>query len=229
MNATAASQILYVGPPSLTTQLAGPVCELGLRFDIFPSVYAAIERIAASTVASCLLIGGDTAAESIQTAATVLDRHSMKAPMILLSREPVSALNLPAEAFGRLSVVSTPSEIQAMLQQAIRSITESELTDPFVGSRQRMEQLSPRERSIIHQAANGVPNKRIASALGLSIKTVERYRRNAYRKLAVASTAEMTRVVVLAELAGVAQLRDGVSMNDAIFPSADQQENPAGS
>ncbi|MGB7345346.1 MAG: LuxR C-terminal-related transcriptional regulator [Pirellulaceae bacterium] len=64
----------------------------------------------------------------------------------------------------------------------------------------RLAKLSERERSIVDLVVDGAPNKQIASKLGLSIKTIERVRQSAYRKLDVRSTAEMTRAVILGDL-----------------------------
>lgn len=64
----------------------------------------------------------------------------------------------------------------------------------------RLKELSERERSIVDLVVDGAPNKQIASKLGLSIKTIERVRQSAYRKLDVRSTAEMTRAVILGDL-----------------------------
>ncbi len=64
----------------------------------------------------------------------------------------------------------------------------------------RLTELSERERAIVNMVVNGAPNKQIASKLGLSIKTIERVRQSAYRKLDVRSTAEMTRAVILGDL-----------------------------
>lgn len=60
--------------------------------------------------------------------------------------------------------------------------------------------LSPRERRVVQLAADGAPNKQIASTVGLSVKSIERIRRDAYRKLNVRSTAEMTRVFLLGSM-----------------------------
>ena len=64
----------------------------------------------------------------------------------------------------------------------------------------QLSELSDRERRIVHLAAEGAPNKQIAKIIGLSVKSIERIRRDAYRKLGVRSTAEMTRVVLLGSL-----------------------------
>ncbi|MEM7475724.1 MAG: LuxR C-terminal-related transcriptional regulator [Planctomycetota bacterium] len=60
--------------------------------------------------------------------------------------------------------------------------------------------LTPRERRVVQLASVGQPNKQIASNIGLSIKSIERIRADAYRKMNVRSTAEMTRVFLLGSL-----------------------------
>lgn len=64
----------------------------------------------------------------------------------------------------------------------------------------QLDTLSPRELRVVQLAADGAPNKQIANTVGLSVKSIERIRREAYRKLNVRSTAEMTRVVLLGSL-----------------------------
>ena len=66
----------------------------------------------------------------------------------------------------------------------------------------RLATLADRERKIIALASEGVPNKTIASQLGISVKTVEKNRRNAYLKLSVTSTAEMASLVTFGRFFG---------------------------
>ena len=90
--------------------------------------------------------------------------------------------------------LSTAIDVALMSADSYRAFAES-------GSYcVRLANLSDRERRIVQLAADGLPNKRIASILGLSVKTVEKQRRQAYRRLSVTSTAEMTRAVTLGNL-----------------------------
>jgi DNA-binding NarL/FixJ family response regulator len=47
--------------------------------------------------------------------------------------------------------------------------------------------------------ASGLANKSIALELQISVKTIEKHRANAARKLGINSTAEMVRITVLAD------------------------------
>ncbi len=62
----------------------------------------------------------------------------------------------------------------------------------------RLEQLSPSERDVLAQVLNGVPNKQIASQLGVCIRTIEARRSRIYKTMGVQSVAELTRACVAA-------------------------------
>jgi DNA-binding NarL/FixJ family response regulator len=56
--------------------------------------------------------------------------------------------------------------------------------------------LTARERSVVQLIAEGHSNKKIASILNLSVKTVETHRAAAHRKLELHSTAELVRYAI---------------------------------
>jgi len=66
-------------------------------------------------------------------------------------------------------------------------------------ARSRMQRLSPREMEVVSRVSAGLPNKSIARELEISVKTIEKHRANAVRKLGVQSTPEMVRIAVLAD------------------------------
>jgi RNA polymerase sigma factor (sigma-70 family) len=65
--------------------------------------------------------------------------------------------------------------------------------------RQLLESLKPREREVFLLVAAGLPNKRIAARLGVSLQTVKLHRGRLMQKLQLDSVAELVR---LAEKAG---------------------------
>jgi len=67
------------------------------------------------------------------------------------------------------------------------------------GARQQIRRLSRRELQVVQLVAHGLANKSIAQELEISVKTIEKHRANAARKLGVGSTAEMVRMTVLAD------------------------------
>lgn len=62
--------------------------------------------------------------------------------------------------------------------------------------RGRSGELTPREREILQLLAEGKSNKRVANALGISVKTAETHRARVMRKLQVESLAELVRYAI---------------------------------
>ncbi|MEM5389926.1 response regulator [Paraburkholderia phymatum] len=70
-----------------------------------------------------------------------------------------------------------------------RLIQASTLRDP-------RERLTPRERDILDQLAEGLSSKQIAHRSGLSVRTVETHRQNLKRKLEIDGQAELIKFAV---------------------------------
>lgn len=66
-------------------------------------------------------------------------------------------------------------------------------------ARQQIRRLSRRELEVVQLVSAGLANKSIALELKISVKTIEKHRANAARKLNVNSTAEMVRLAVQAD------------------------------
>src|SRR5258705_11756289 len=56
--------------------------------------------------------------------------------------------------------------------------------------------LTPREREIVQLLAEGNSNKETASALGVSVKTIEAHRANIMRKLRLRSVTDLVRYAI---------------------------------
>jgi two-component system response regulator FixJ len=65
--------------------------------------------------------------------------------------------------------------------------------------RDRLEQLTEREREVLNGIVAGESNRQIANRLKLSEKTIEFHRAKVMRKMEAGSLAELTRKVVLAD------------------------------
>jgi FixJ family two-component response regulator len=70
------------------------------------------------------------------------------------------------------------------------------------GDAARLEQLTPREREVLEQAALGLHAKEIARKLGISARTVEVHKTRVMAKLGVRNVAELVRFSISAERDG---------------------------
>ena len=66
--------------------------------------------------------------------------------------------------------------------------------DTASSSLTQFNRLSRRERMVLEGIANGQQNKHMAHQLGLSVRTIEMYRRNLFKKLEVNSVAAATKI-----------------------------------
>ena len=67
--------------------------------------------------------------------------------------------------------------------------------------REQLSKLSPMEMKVLDMLVQGHPNKAIATAMDISIRTVENRRQDLYAKMHVNSMAELVRIAVEAEIA----------------------------
>ena len=109
-------------------------------------------------------------------------------------------------ASGYLLKHSAAEELKTALSEALRDrvyITPriagtvlATLAEQGVDSEEPADALTPRQREVLQLVAEGESNKRIASLLGVSIKTVEHHKHNIRRKLRIESTADLTRYAI---------------------------------
>ena len=94
-------------------------------------------------------------------------------------------------------------QIKPHLQEAIAA---ARLFLKLKSNASRMATLTNRERRVVVLAADGIPNKSIAKRLDVSVKTIEKIRRNAYLKLSVKSSAEVASLVTFNRFIGMNNL-----------------------
>lgn len=61
--------------------------------------------------------------------------------------------------------------------------------------RQRLAELTDRERAVMHLVVEGLPNKRIADQLDISVRTVEVHRARVFDKMEVKSAVELANLL----------------------------------
>ena len=117
---------------------------------------------------------------------------------------------LRAGAAGYLLKNAAPAEVA----RAVRAAHAGEaLLDPVVAARlietlaagdEPLDRLTPRERQVLELIGRGFPNKRIASELGISVKTVKTHVGHVLAKLGV---TDRTQAAVAAVRAGLVDRR----------------------
>ena len=85
-------------------------------------------------------------------------------------------------------------------------------------ARQQICRLSRRELQVVQLVSSGLANKSIALELEISVKTIEKHRANASRKLGVGSMAELVRLTVIADQEVETHQRLAVVENRGVLP-----------
>ena len=100
------------------------------------------------------------------------------------------------EDFRLFEAVETISQHKPFLTTAASEALLGNLLRPAV----KESVLSDREREVVQLLSKGKSNKQVATALGISVKTVESHRAAVMRKLEIGSLAELVRYAVRTRL-----------------------------
>jgi len=109
---------------------------------------------------------------------------------------PTSVRAMKRGAVDFLEKPITEKVFLKLVHQAIdRDLRRHRMEDRRREIRSRIERLTPREREVMRGLLEGIPTKRIAADLGISVKTASKHRSRVFQKLRVESAAELVRLL----------------------------------
>jgi len=131
-----------------------------------------------------------------------LTRRGVELPTIVITGHAEVSMAVRAVKAGAIDFIEKPFSDQLLLDR-VRQALEIDLEAREVrrrreDARRRLATLTAREREVLNLVVAGKANKEIASALGVSPKTVEVHRAHVMSKMCVDSLAELIRVTLLA-------------------------------
>lgn len=125
-------------------------------------------------------------------------------PVIIVTGHADVAMAVRAMKAGAWDFIEKPYNDALMLERVQGAIAcdrdnrrNQERVDEI---RQRSQLLTPREREVMGHVIRSSQNKAIAQALGISVKTVELHRANLMTKMEAASSTELVRLAMIADL-----------------------------
>jgi len=132
-----------------------------------------------------------------------LKRQDHKFELIILSGYPETRVAVEAMKQGAVTVLDKPYNKEQLLNSIdeafkllrLKQKDESGLPPVLAAGETYISRLSSRERQVIDLVYEGETNKSIGIKLGISIKTVEKHRGKAMRKMEVSSLAELVRLI----------------------------------
>ena len=129
-----------------------------------------------------------------------LTQRGIALPLVFISAHGDVPLAVTAMRRGAVDFIEKPFDDAALLGAVRRALgTDAQrrgTEEERAVMRARRATLSPREREVLEAVVAGRANKRIATELGISIKTVEVHRARVMDKMGAGSIAELVRLVV---------------------------------
>ena len=134
----------------------------------------------------------------------MLKEQNIHVPIIFLTGHGDLAMAVQAMKTGACDFLEKPCKDQVLLDAVTRavqrSIEESRIRMKTRTAQTTLATLTAREREVAQLMAEGKPNKIIARELAISDKTVQVHRHNTMEKLGVHSAAEITHLLMEANM-----------------------------
>jgi two-component system response regulator DctR len=120
-------------------------------------------------------------------------------PVIFLTGHGDVPTAVAAVKRGAFDFVEKPFSNNGLVDRIEQALAASRTAlaarDSQGGLRSRLAELTERERAVMQQVVEGKPNKLIADALDISVRTVEVHRARVFDKMQVKSAVELAKVL----------------------------------
>ena len=124
-------------------------------------------------------------------------------PVILITGHGDIAMAVMAMKDGAFDFVEKPYDAEYLIANIERALAARQELQSRESQRQelmeRLAELSPRQKEVMHMVADGSSNKEIALRLGISPRTVENYRAWVMERMGAANLADLVRKVLTIE------------------------------
>ena len=152
--------------------------------------------------AGCLLLDVRMPGMSGLELQALLAREDARLPVIIITGHGDIGMAVKAMKSGAVDFIEKPFHDEELLS-SIRSALDFDEKERRNRSQRiqiaaRMEELTPREHEVMEMVTEGLANKEIAAALGVSSKTVEAHRARVMDKMRASSLAELVRMALIA-------------------------------
>ena len=135
-----------------------------------------------------------------------LTEHGINIPVIIITGHGDVPMAIRAMKAGAVDFIEKPFNDELLLESIRHALAlDQQQRDKQTQKAEiatRLARLTPREHEVMEMVTGGKANKEIASALGVSAKTVEAHRARVMEKMQAHSLAELVRMAMLANLGG---------------------------
>jgi RNA polymerase sigma factor (sigma-70 family) len=152
--------------------------------------------------AGCLLLDVRMPGMSGLELQSYLAREEICLPVIIITGHGDVAMAVKAMQAGAMDFIEKPFDDEALLTSIRKALDADEQRRGERAQRAeiatRLAELTPREHEVMDMVTAGKPNKEIATALGVSAKTVEAHRARVMDKMRADSLADLVRMALIA-------------------------------
>jgi RNA polymerase sigma factor (sigma-70 family) len=131
-----------------------------------------------------------------------LARQSIRLPVIIITGHGDVGMAVRAMKAGAVDFIEKPFDDEALLNSIRHALAFDERQRALQTQRAeiaaRLAELTPREHEVMEMVTEGRSNKEIATALGVTAKTVEAHRARVMDKMRAGSLAELVRMALIA-------------------------------
>jgi FixJ family two-component response regulator len=183
--------------PAIRGSLSRLLRSVGLDAQLFESIpdFLQAERPNGPT---CLVLDVNLPGQSGLDLQRELVATNRQIPIIFITGHGDIPMTVKAMKGGAIELLTKPFEDQDLLDAVqlglARDRVRREHEDALRTLKERFEALTPREREIMIEVAQGRLNKQIAGDIGISEPTVKVHRSNLMRKMKAASLPELARM-----------------------------------
>lgn len=123
----------------------------------------------------------------------ILKERGFKHPIIFLTAHGEVESAVLAMKGGAVDFLQKPADPALLIETVKKALLEDSRSHGSSPQQRKehLEKLSPREYEVIKKVLQGLSNKQVGEALGLSERTVENHRNSAYKKLEVSNLKDL--------------------------------------
>lgn len=180
---------------------------VGWKVQLHASAEEFLDVAASPSQPCCVLLDIRMPAMSGLELQQVLRDRGIQLQIIFMTGHADVSMAVQAMKSGAADFIEKPFKDQVVLDTVAAAVRRSAeaLQDEQVKTEARtlLASLSPREKEVARLVALGQPNKLIATALGISEKTVHIHRQHVMEKAGLSSAAELARLMLRADPAAL--------------------------
>lgn len=199
--ASARTVIIIDDDPSMRDALAVVFTLAGYRVSLFPDAESFLAAVPVRSPAALLLdvhLPGRSGLDLLKR----LDATRYGAPIVMISADASVAHAVAAVKNGAFDYMVKPLDGRDMVKRVGNAIAayerqaNAQVARPVACGFPGQAALTPRERQVLNEIANGASNKEAGRRLGISPRTVEVHRARIMDKIGARNAADLVRIVL---------------------------------